>query len=162
MTNLSGGKVRPQCFEILRTYYWYTIWRKGSVIMGTYYVSLLRRLCDVIKENQVESYILRVGWVLFHQDNAAVYTSVGTMAALHQCDFKTVQQPPYSTPRIPIYSKNWKRNLTVLIIPRMMTSWLILKSFLTGKIRAYISKGSGYCSIAGESVSTSKGPMFLN
>ena len=34
--------------------------------------------------------------VLFHQDNAPAYNSVVAMAAVHDCGFELVDQPPYS------------------------------------------------------------------
>ncbi|KAK3108393.1 hypothetical protein FSP39_007025 [Pinctada imbricata] len=67
--------------------------KKGQIMNGTYYASLLTQLRENIKLKRRESSLIK--GVLFHQDNAPVHKSVTAMAAIHDCGFNLIQYPPY-------------------------------------------------------------------
>ena len=66
---------------------------RGKTVTGVYYAELIRELRSAIKEKRREK--LSHG-VLLHQDNAPAHTSAVTMAAIRECGFKLLSQPPYS------------------------------------------------------------------
>jgi len=71
---------------------------RGKTIIGVYYAELIRKLRSAIKEIRRGKFSHRV---LLHQDNAPAHTSAVTMAAIRECGFELLSQPPYSPDRAP-------------------------------------------------------------
>jgi len=65
----------------------------GKTVTSVYYAKLIRKLCAAIKDKQHEK--LRQG-VLLRHDVAPAHTSAVAMAAIQECSFKLLNQPPYS------------------------------------------------------------------
>ena len=90
----SAGKVMASVFWDADGILLIDYLQKGQTINGTYSASLLTQLWEKIK-------IKRRGkvnkGVLFRQDNAPVHKAVIAMAAIHDCGFKLIEHPPYST-----------------------------------------------------------------
>jgi len=66
---------------------------RGKTVTGVYYAELIRKLRSAIKE--IRRGKLSHG-VLLHQDNAPAHTSAVAMAAIRECGFELLSQPPYS------------------------------------------------------------------
>lgn len=66
---------------------------KGETINSVFYCTLLRRLCEIIKEKRPR---LLNKKMLFHQDNACVHTSVESMAQIRDCVFELLPHPANS------------------------------------------------------------------
>ena len=66
---------------------------RGKTVNGVYYAELVRKLRSAIKEIQRGK--LSHG-VLLRQDNAPAHTSAVAMAAIRECGFELLSQPPYS------------------------------------------------------------------
>ncbi|GFV03705.1 putative DD34D transposase [Trichonephila clavipes] len=67
--------------------------KKGKIINSDYYVALLERLKDEIKEKRPR---LKKKKVLFHQDKAPCHKSMKSMVKLHELGFELLPHPPYS------------------------------------------------------------------
>ena len=67
--------------------------RKGKIITGTYYASLLDKLKAELAEKRPH---LQKKKILFHQDNAPSHTSAVAMAKIHELRFELLDHPPYS------------------------------------------------------------------
>ena len=66
---------------------------RGKTVTGVYYAELIRKLRSAIKEKRRGK--LSLG-VLLHQDNASAHISAVAMAAIRECGFELLSQPPYS------------------------------------------------------------------
>ena len=67
--------------------------RKGQIITGKYYATLLSRLHGKL---QTERPNLAHKKILFHRDHASTYTFAVLMAKLHELEFKRFHHIPYS------------------------------------------------------------------
>ena len=67
--------------------------QKGKTINVKYYAHLLQHLNNEIKKKWPH---LSKNKVLFHQDNAAVHTSIITMVEINKLNFKLLPYAPYS------------------------------------------------------------------
>ena len=66
---------------------------RSRTVSGTYYVELIRKLRETIKEKR-RAKLAQV--VLLHHDSAAAYTSNVVMAKIHECEFELLCHLPYS------------------------------------------------------------------
>ena len=89
----SAGKVMASVFWDADGILLIDYLQKGQTVNGTYYASLLTQLREKIEIKRRGK--LTKG-VLFHQDNAPVHKSGIVMAAIHDCGFKLIENPPYS------------------------------------------------------------------
>jgi len=67
-------------------------WREAR-LTGVYYAELIRKLRSAIKEKRCGK---SSHGVLLHQDDAPAHTSAVAMAAIRECVFELLSQPPYS------------------------------------------------------------------
>jgi len=66
---------------------------RGKTVTGDHYAELIWKLRSAIKEKRRGK--LSHG-VLLHQDNVPAHTSAVAMAAIRECGFELLSQPPYS------------------------------------------------------------------
>ncbi|GLD62679.1 histone-lysine N-methyltransferase SETMAR-like protein [Lates japonicus] len=117
--------------------------QKGQTINGEYYANLLRQLRKAIKSKRPGK--LTKG-VLFHQDNAAAHKSVVAMAAVRDCGFELVNDPPYFPDLAPS---------DYFLFPNMMMRlYLLLRTFLSIRMRAFIPQEPKRCNTDGRNVWT--------
>ena len=72
--------------------------QKGKTINDEYCANFLQRLSDEMKKKRPYRAEKEV---LFHQDNALVYTSVFAMAKINELNLKLLPYAPYSTELVP-------------------------------------------------------------
>ena len=65
--------------------------KKGKIISGEYYVSLLQRFSDELRKKQP---FLAKKKVLFRQDNALAHTSLIAMAKINELRIQLLPHPP--------------------------------------------------------------------
>ena len=72
---------------------------KSRTVDGEYYANVLKQLRKAIKAKRPGK---KTKLVLYHKDNAPAHKSVVVMAAVHDCGFKLLDNPPYSSDLAPL------------------------------------------------------------
>jgi len=89
----SAGKVMASVFWDSEGVLMIDYLERGKTVTSVYYAELIRKLRSAIKEKRRGK--LSHG-VLLHQDNAPAHTCAVAMAAIRECGFELLSQPPYS------------------------------------------------------------------
>lgn len=92
-TQTSAGKVMASVFWDAHGILFIDYLEKGKTINSEYYMALLDRLSEEIKNKRPH---MQKKKVLFHQDNAPCHKSMKTMAKLNELRFELLCHPPYS------------------------------------------------------------------
>jgi|SRR5687768_3191449 len=92
-TQRSAGKVMASIFWDSHGIIIIDYLEKGRTITGEYYVTLLDRLDNAIKEKRPH---LQKKKVLFHHDNAPPHSSLKAAVKLEQLGYELIPHPPYS------------------------------------------------------------------
>lgn len=89
----SAGKVMASVFWDIEGVLMIDYMEQGKTVTGAYYATLINQLRSTIKQKRRGK--LSRG-ILLHHDNAPAHTSHVAMAAIRDCGFQLLSQPPYS------------------------------------------------------------------